>query len=100
MLSQDFDVTTIWVSGSSVKTNNGNWGSKGIPSSSNRISSRVFSTAWVDSNNTFWVFGGLDGGVNGGIITMRTKHDQCGTIYGNSTESTGLGSLDPIQAIN
>jgi hypothetical protein len=38
--------------------NPGSYGSKGVTSTSNMISSRVNSVMWVDNANKFWIFGG------------------------------------------
>jgi N-acetylneuraminic acid mutarotase len=50
----------IWVSGSNIANQNGIYGIKGVPSPFNIPSGRERSICWMDNNNKFWIFGGLD----------------------------------------
>jgi hypothetical protein len=47
-----------WISGSDSINQNGTYGTKGIPSSSNIPGARREAVSWTDSNNTLWLFGG------------------------------------------
>ena len=47
----------IWISGSNIINQQGNYGQPGI-SSSNIPGSRYGSVSWIDNNNHFWLFGG------------------------------------------
>lgn len=60
-----------WISGSKTTYSSGTWGTQGVPSSSNIISSRYTPTAFVDTNNTAWIFGGYGAG-SGGWGNMLT----------------------------
>jgi Bacterial Ig domain/Concanavalin A-like lectin/glucanases superfamily/PKD domain/Putative Ig domain/Galactose oxidase, central domain/Calx-beta domain len=48
-----------WWKGASVVNANGTYGVKGAPASTNTPGSRQGATAWVDGENTLWMFGGL-----------------------------------------
>jgi hypothetical protein len=50
--------TWTWVSGDPSSVSNGVYGTKGISSNSNCPGSRYYSVSWIDSSNTFWLFGG------------------------------------------
>ena len=54
-----------WISGSIIVNQLGNYGQKGISSSSNIPSSRYSSVSWIDNNNKFWLFGGIGYDSNG-----------------------------------
>ena len=47
----------IWISGSNIRYQKGNYGQQGIVSY-NEPGSRHRSQSWVDNNNHFWLFGG------------------------------------------
>ena len=48
----------IWISGSNIRNQLGNYGQQGIPNSSNIPGSRYSSLSWIDNNYNFWLFGG------------------------------------------
>ena len=47
-----------WMSGSNMANQPGIYGIKGVPSNSTIPSSRAYSTSWIHSENTLWLFGG------------------------------------------
>jgi hypothetical protein len=47
-----------WMSGASVVDQNGVYGTKGVPASTNVPGSRWGSISWIDANGRFWLFGG------------------------------------------
>ena len=49
----------IWISGSNISKQQGNYGQQGISSSSNIPGGRSRSVSWIDNNNNFWLFGGI-----------------------------------------
>jgi N-acetylneuraminic acid mutarotase len=57
----EFNTTTrlwTWMSGSSTRNSVGNFGTKGIPSTSNAPVSRDGANVWFDQKGNFWLFGG------------------------------------------
>lgn len=50
-----------FVSGNSTLNNPGNFGTQGVPASSNMISARFGVCMWTDTANNVWIFGGQDG---------------------------------------
>ena len=48
----------IWISGSNIRNQQGNYGQQGISNSSNIPGARGWSISWIDNNNNFWLFGG------------------------------------------
>ena len=48
----------IWISGSNIYNQQGNYAQQGISSSSNIPGARDSSVSWIDKNNTLWLFGG------------------------------------------
>ncbi|WP_413943141.1 kelch repeat-containing protein [Bdellovibrio sp. HCB-162] len=53
-----------WVSGPSGTNAAGTWGTKGVPSTSNIPDARYGTASWSNATNTFWLFGGYNGGSN------------------------------------
>jgi len=54
-----FDGTNwIWISGSNDINELGNYGSKGVPKSTNVPGARYHAVSWIDSENNLWLFGG------------------------------------------
>jgi hypothetical protein len=51
-------VNWIWISGSNSINQNGNYGTKGIASSTNIPGARYDAVSWIDSSNNLWLFGG------------------------------------------
>lgn len=47
-----------WLKGQNTNADAGDYGTKGVPSVNYHPSARLFSSHWVGSNNTLWVFGG------------------------------------------
>jgi N-acetylneuraminic acid mutarotase len=66
-----------WAAGNSIKNQIGVYGTKGTPSSSNIPGGRYPIASWVDSNNDFWIFGGVgyDSVGNGGYLNDIWKYD-------------------------
>jgi hypothetical protein len=48
----------VWVSGSNTTNQNGIYGEKGIPDSSNVPGGRYHSVSWIDNSGNMWLFGG------------------------------------------
>ncbi|MEO8151363.1 MAG: kelch repeat-containing protein [Bacteroidia bacterium] len=57
----------IWVSGNSTANIGCIYGVKGVPNSTNRISSRMGSVSWKDFNGNLWLFGGWEWGGSGAM---------------------------------
>lgn len=67
-----FDPTTLlftWTDGSLAVSQPGNYGTMGVPASTNSPSSLLGGHAFTDSNGDFWIFSGHDG-VNGVYNTL------------------------------
>ena len=66
-----------WVSGNNTVRQAGNYGTKGVPDSSNIPSARFSSTGAADSSGNFWIFGGYgyDSAGNGGNINDLWKYE-------------------------
>lgn len=47
-----------WMAGSTFSNSVGSWGTKGVSSSTNAVSSREEAISWTDNNGNFWIFGG------------------------------------------
>ena len=65
-----YDVTTgnwTWVKGSNLPNQNGNYGTKGVPSTTNNPGAREFMMSWTDASGNFWMFGGEGFPATGGI---------------------------------
>ena len=62
----------IWISGSNIKNQQGNYGQQGISNSSNIPGARYGSISWIDNNN-LWLFGGNEyySNFNGGKIFIE-----------------------------
>jgi hypothetical protein len=48
-----------WMGGTSTLNNVGNWGSLGVPSTTNAPSARAASAAWTDNTGMMWLWGGI-----------------------------------------
>jgi gliding motility-associated-like protein len=109
--------TWTWVAGDSVggsTTSFGNYGVKGVPSSTNELPRRQGHAMWVDSLQQVWVFGGIvRGGVSRGNDLWRfTPEPTCIGFEVDTTqilppsdllicknESTSM-TLDPSWTVN
>ncbi|MBP1661511.1 MAG: Ig-like, group 2 [Candidatus Aminicenantes bacterium] len=49
-----------WVSGTDQYEDAGEYGTKGVPSTSNVPGARHSATSWIDANGDLWLFGGYD----------------------------------------
>lgn len=56
-----------WVRGSNLPNQNGTYGTKGVPSSTNNPGAREFMNSWTDATGNFWLFGGEGFPASGGI---------------------------------
>ena len=67
----------VWVTGSNIINQNGAWGTKGVPSTTNTPSSRLNSVCWIDNSGNLWLFGGNGRGVAGfdGLLNDLWKYD-------------------------
>jgi len=65
-----------WVSGSSVVSQCGVYGTIGVASSSNTPGARELSATWTDSNGTLWLFGGYgyDSSGDAGMLNDLWKY--------------------------
>jgi N-acetylneuraminic acid mutarotase len=48
----------IWIRGSNAPDQVGNYGTPGVPASTNEPGAREFAVSWVDASGNFWLFGG------------------------------------------
>jgi N-acetylneuraminic acid mutarotase len=60
-----------WVSGSSTVGQYGVYGTMRVAASGNTPGARGWSSAWTDSNGTFWLFGGFGFGESGSAGTLN-----------------------------
>jgi len=60
-----------WISGSNYENQNGIYGSKGISNNLNIPGARSGASNWIDSDNNFWIFGGLGYAVNGTVGNLN-----------------------------
>ena len=49
----------VWMSGSPVTDANGNYGIKGVESSTNVPPARQYAVSWIDNDDNLWLFGGM-----------------------------------------
>jgi hypothetical protein len=69
-----FDGTNwTWISGDSIASQDGVYGTKGAAASTNKPGARVGSVCWSDNNGNFWLFGGLE--ESGGFHNDLWKFD-------------------------
>jgi hypothetical protein len=94
-----------WVSGDSTINNLGIYGTRGVPSATNKPGGKIYAYSWV-ANNYLWLFGGSgQGGVNGGYEDLW-KYDlstnQWTWMKGNNlTDQTGIyGTEGTPNALN
>ena len=59
--------TSTWtlVSGTSAKNEAASYGTRGVPSGTNRPGARSEGVSWTDDEGNFWLFGGYGSGANG-----------------------------------
>jgi len=59
--------TSTWtlVSGTSAKNEAASYGTRGVPSGTNRPGARSEGVSWTDDEGNFWLFGGYGNGANG-----------------------------------
>lgn len=93
------DGNWTWVSGSDAPLEQGNYGIKGIPSSSNTPGAREGSAAWSDAAGNLWLFGGKVRNSNTNYFNDLWKYDtKFGTwiwISGSSTTNAGGNTHGP-----
>jgi YD repeat-containing protein len=58
----------IWISGSTTTNQPGNYGTKGVPASSNVPGARTWSIPWIDAASRLWLFGGYS--YSGGRVSI------------------------------
>lgn len=56
-----------WIRGTNLANQNGIYGTKGVPSTTNQPGAREFMNSWTDSAGNFWLFGGEGFPASGGI---------------------------------
>lgn len=56
-----------WVRGTNLPNQNGIYGTKGVPSTTNEPGAREFMMSWTDAAGNFWLFGGEGFPATGGI---------------------------------
>ena len=56
-----------WVRGTNLPNQNGIYGTKGVPSTTNQPGAREFMMSWTDNSGNFWMFGGEGFPASGGI---------------------------------
>lgn len=56
-----------WVHGDAVPNSNGVYGTRGVPSPSNKPGGRQFAVTWADRQGNLWLFGGLGYAKEGGV---------------------------------
>jgi Bacterial Ig-like domain (group 2)/Galactose oxidase, central domain len=81
-----------WMGGSSVKDDNGVYGTKGTPSPNNIPAARAAPAVWVDSSHQVWLFGGE--GTGGAAYDDLWKFD--GTSWTWVGGSYGVGTTGPV----
>jgi N-acetylneuraminic acid mutarotase len=104
-----FDTVTrqwTWVSGSSLRSQEGVYGTKGVADPANVPGARIGAVSWIDPDGKLWLFGGLgnaeagDYGQLNDLWTFDPVSVQWTWVSGNSTSGqTGvygtLGAEDP-----
>lgn len=70
-------VEWTWVSGSDLRSESGNYGTKGQPAPSNVPGARRETVSWIDSGGRFWLFGGdgLDSAGSAGELNDLWRFD-------------------------
>lgn len=56
-----------WVSGTSLMNQNGIYGTKGVPSTTNTPGGRYLGSTWIDNAGNLWLFGGYGNDGAGGV---------------------------------
>lgn len=69
-----YDVTSnlwTWVAGTSTVHANGQYGTMGVPSSTNSPGSRQNAYTWADNSGNLWLFGGMGHAANGSVTYLN-----------------------------
>jgi type IX secretion system substrate protein/galactose oxidase-like protein len=91
-----------WMSGTNTVNDAGDYGTQGVPSSSNRPPARGYGYAsWVDLNGNLWMFGGDKSA--GGAFSDLWKYDITGNVWTwmkgpNITNQAGVYGIQGIPA--
>ncbi|MBE0644968.1 MAG: hypothetical protein IH600_12870, partial [Bacteroidetes bacterium] len=81
-----------WMSGSNQANQSGNYGTIGVPLSTNTPGARRASISWVDNDGKFWIFGGLiDYGTTWHSFNDLWQYDPLNGLW---TWKSGATSLD------
>ncbi|MCX6185439.1 MAG: beta-propeller fold lactonase family protein, partial [Bacteroidetes bacterium] len=65
-----------WMGGDNSASNTGSYGSRGVPSPTNKPGSRFTSVSWTDTIGNLWLFGGYGfGAVSSGLLNDLWKYD-------------------------
>jgi len=87
-----------WMTGTNTVNDAGSYGTKGIPSASNRPPSKGWGpTSWVDNNGDFWLFGGMGAGIRNDLWRYNIASDEWTWISG--TNFSGANGVYGIQNI-
>ncbi len=88
--------TWTWISGSTAVNATGVYGTQGTPGTDNFPGARTKSTAWIDADGNFWVFGGF--GFNGPGSTFASLNDLWvfDVAGGSWTWVGGANTPDPL----
>lgn len=84
-----------WVTGTDLINQGGLWGTKGVASSTNTPSSRVYGLSWVDNNGDLWLFGGNGRGVSGfdGLLNDLWKYNIASNEWTWVSGGNGINSI-------
>lgn len=80
-----------WMAGSNTNNSNGNYGAINVPAPTNVPGARAWSSAWVDQNGLFWLFGGEGYDMNSAFLgllndmwTYNTANNEWTWVKGSS----------------
>ena len=95
--------TWTWMKGSAAGNQLPNYGSIGIPATTNSPGGRFFSNAWIDAGNNAYLFGGL--GISGHLNDLwkySPQNNQWTWIHGNNlpVQPPVLGTQGVMHAQN
>lgn len=95
-----------WIAGSNTNNSNGNYGTINVPAATNAPGARAWSSAWVDQNGLFWLFGGEGYDMNSAFLgllndmwTYNTANNEWTWVKGSSqANQNGIYGTQGISA--
>ncbi|MBI2441474.1 MAG: fibronectin type III domain-containing protein, partial [Lentisphaerae bacterium] len=94
-----------WEAGSTNTSQNGTYGTQGMPAAGNTPGARASAVSWADGSGALWLFGGEGYGASGGLGNLNDlwKYDPATTNWtweagANSTNQSGIYGTQGVPA--